>query len=404
MRRNPERIAWTVLATAFVVFCILAVSIPLGLRFYFLNATEDQDTLLRVIEGTVLVQESRMSDLTAVTEGTTLSPGDEVLTDDSSWATLDFFERSHLTLYSNTNLKLEQVNTPRFDLSGRPDQIGLDITGGLARVGVAFPGERATSFVVATPHTTLDLEEGSFRIEVTNQGTQVTVVRGRAMVDGEGFKVIIPQGTRTFVDLRGQVADPLPAAQNLVENGSFLDPLTTAWLTNTVVLAPSVELPTVEVVENGGRRAVHLVQRESNDGDHSEVSIRQELDQNVRDFVSLEVSLDVMLDFQSLSGGGQLSSEFPVIVRLDYKDRWGNDKFWTHGFYYQNRANYPIAPDPWGQPSGEQIPRGVWFPYESGNLLELLGENRPVHVTGLTVYASGWNYEGQVSEIQLIAE
>jgi hypothetical protein len=99
-----------------------------------------------------------------------------------------------------------------------------------------------------------------------------------------------------------------------------------------------------------------------------------------------------------------LSSEFPIIIGLDYKDLWGNDKFWTHGFYYQNRDSYPIAPNAWGQPSGEKIPRGVWYPYESGNLLELLGENRPAQITGLTVYASGWNYDGLVSEIQLIAE
>ena len=46
----------------------------------------------------------------------------------------------------------------------------------------------------------------------------------------------------------------------------------------------------------------------------------------------------------------------------------------------------------------------MWFPYESGNLLELLGDNRPAHLTGLTVYASGWNYDSLVSEVQLLVE
>jgi hypothetical protein len=137
---------------------------------------------------------------------------------------------------------------------------------------------------------------------------------------------------------------------------------------------------------------------------HSEVAIRQEIDQDARDFSQLVLSADIRLEFQSLSGGGLLSSEFPIILRLDYKDRWGSDKFWTHGFYYQNRDGYPIAPDPWGQPSGEQIPRGVWYPFQSQNLLEILGENVPAHITALTIYASGWNYEGLVTEIQLIAE
>jgi hypothetical protein len=404
MRKNPERVAWTVLSLAFVVCCLLAVGIPLGIRSYLLNATEDQDTQLQVIEGTVLVQEPRKRDLTAVTESAALSPGDEVLTDNVSSATMDLFERSHLTLYGNTKVKFEQVQAPRFGVSNRPNQITLNITGGLVRAGVALPGERATRFEVLTPHTDLVLEEGSYRIEVTNEGTQVTVVRGQAVVQGNGFRMIIPQGTRTIMDLAGEAAAPMPAARNLIANGDFQQPLGTNWVTSTMILEPSATPATVQLVQDGGRQSVRLVRRESDNGIHSEVAVQQKLNQDVRDFVRLEVLLDVKLDFQSLSGGGMLSSEFPVIVRLDYKDRWGNDQFWTHGFYYQNQAAYPIALDPWGRPAGEQIPRGVWYPYESDNLLEVLGESGPVHITGLTVYASGWNYDSLVTEIQLIAE
>ncbi|MGQ9598615.1 MAG: FecR domain-containing protein [Anaerolineae bacterium] len=404
MRKNPERVAWIVLTAAFATFCILAVGIPLGIRSYLLNSMVVQDSKLQVIEGIVLVQEVRRQDLTAVIEEADLSPGDEVLTDSTSMASLDLFERSHLTLYSNTKLKLEQVRTPRFTLSPHPNQIVLHMTGGLLRVGVAMPGERPTRFEVITPHTSLLLDEGSYRIEVTNQGTQITVVRGQARVQGNGVRMTVPQGTRTLVDLNGEPAAPLPAARNLIVNGNFQQPLETTWITNTLILDSSASPPGIEVVEDGGRRSVHLVRRGPEEGLHSEVSIQQKLDQDVRDFVRLEVLLDVKLNFQSLSGGGMSSSEFPVIVRLDYKDRWGNNQFWTHGFYYQNQAGYPIAMDPWGRPAGERIPRDVWYPYESGNLLELLGESGPVHVTGLTVYASGWNYDSLVTEIQLVAE
>ncbi len=404
MRKNPERVAWTVLGSAFGIWCLLAVGIPLGVRAYLLNSTNDQETQLQVIEGTVLVQEARKSALTVVTEGMVLSPGDEVLTDNTSWATLDLFDRSHLTLYSNTNLKLEQAELPRFGISDQPCRIKLHMTGGLVRVGVALPVARSTSFEVVTPHTSLFLEEGSYRIEVTNQGTQITVVRGQASVHGNGFRMLVPQGTRTLVDLSGEPAAPLPAARNLIVNGDFVEPLGTAWVTNTLILDPSAQQPTVQVLEDGGRQSVRLVRREGDDGIHSEVAIQQGLDQDVRDYVWLGVSLDIKLDFQSLSGGGQQSSEFPIIVRLDYKDRWGKDQFWTHGFYYQNRSGYLIAVSELGEPAGEQIPRGVWYPYESGNLLELLGEIGPVHITGLTIYASGWNYDSMVSEVQLVVQ
>jgi hypothetical protein len=404
MRKNPERVAWTVLSVAFVVFCALAAGIPLSIRAFLLNSTVPQDTQIQVIEGTVLVRKANGNALIGVTKAETLSPGDEVITDATSWATLDLFDRSHVILYSNTDVELEQLRSPRFGLSDQPNWIDLNLTGGLVRVGVALPGEHTTAFRVKTPHTLIMLAEGSYRIRVNNEGTEITVDRGQAIVGSGISRVAIPQGTRTLVDLSGMPSDPMPAAQNLVNNGDFQQPLASTWLTTTEVLARSVEPPTIEVVEDGGRMAARLVRREQDEGNHTQAAIQQKLDYDVRDFVQLVVSLDVKLDFQSLSGGGQLSSEFPVIVRLDYKDRWGKDLFWTHGFYYQNQAGYPIALDPWGHPFGEQIPRAVWFPYESGNLLELLGESGPVHITGLTVYASGWNYDSLVTEIQLIVE
>jgi hypothetical protein len=404
MRKNPERVAWMVLAAAFVIFCVLVTGIPLGIRSYVLNATEDRETQLQRIEGTILVQEAEGSKPYGVTDAATLSPGDEVILDATTRATLDLFERSHIALYSNTNVELARVQAPRFGTSDRPNRITLNLTRGLARVGVALPGERDTQFRVVTPHTTLTLKEGSYRIEVTNQATQVTVVRGEARMGSGAFLDVLMQGTRTRVDLSGVPEDPMPAAQNLIQNGDFQQPLSSGWLTSTVVLTSAVQPPTVEVIEDGGRQAVRLVRREADEGNHSEVAIQQRFDQDVHDFDQLAVSVDVKLNYQSLSGGGQLSSEFPIIIRLDYKDLWGNDKFWTHGFFYQNQVGYPIAPDPWGRPTGEKIPQGVWYPYESANLMELLGDNLPANITGLTVYASGWNYESLVSEIQLIVE
>jgi len=407
MRNNPERIAWTVLWLCFATFCVLVTGIPLGVRSYLLNSRTKQATQMQVIEGTILVQKANAGDpigVTASDGATALSQGDEVITDNTSWATLDLFDRSQVILYNDTKVKITQAETPRSGLSGRPNQIELNLTGGLMRVGVALPGERRTEVRIVTPHTTVNLEEGSYRIEVTNEGTQLTVVRGQATVGRAGAERTIPQGTRTSVDLSTVPSQPQSAAQNLIVNGDFQRPLQTGWITGTAVLDPSVKPPTVHVVENEGRKTVHFSRREGDNGNHTEASLQRKLDQDVRDFTRLEISLDVLLSFQSLSGGGLLSSEFPVIVRLDYKDRWGSDKFWTHGFYYQNQNGYPIALDPWGRPFGEQIPREVWYPYESGNLLDLLGDNRPAHLTGLTVYASGWNFDSLVTEVQLVVE
>jgi hypothetical protein len=404
VRKNPERLAWTVLSAAFISFCFLVTSVPLGIRFYLRTSCRDQDTQLERIEGTLQVRKADGSAPQAVIESATLGPGDRVILGSTDWASLGFFERSNVFLFGNTDVELTRVRSPRFDMSDRPNEVVLTLAAGMVRAGVALPTDRETHFQVLTPHASLDLAEGSYRLEVTNPTTQITVLRGEAVVRSATMRMKLLQGMRTKVDLAGVVADPLPAAQNLVVNGDFQEPLSTGWVSRTKVLDPAVAPPSIELSQDGGRGVVRLVRREADDGNHTEARIIQSLDHDVRDFRVLEITLDVLLEFQSLSGGGQQSSEFPVIVLLDYKDRWGNDQFWTHGFYYQNRDGYTIATDAWGRPMGEQIPRGVWYPYESGNLLELLGDNRPVSVTGLEVYASGWNYDSLVTEIQLIVE
>ncbi len=407
MRSNPERAAWTVLLASFAVFCLLVSGIPLGIRAYLRNARTQEDATMQVIEGTVLVQQRNGSNpigVTSSSQGWALSRGDQVITDSASWATLDLFDRSNVILYSNTQAELVSSSAPRFRASKEANETVLSLTGGLMRVGVALPAGRTTDVRVLTPHAEIGFGEGSYRIEVDNEGTQLTVVRGEALVGQAGAQVNIPQGTRTRIDLSGAPSELVPAERNLIVNGDFQQPLSSGWTTSTVVYDRSIASPKVEVVDRGGRNAVHLVRREPDDGNHTEVAIRQPLDLDVRDFTRLVLSFDVLLSFQSLSGGGQLSSEYPIQVLINYKDRYGNDNFWTHGFYYQNQTGYVIASDPWGQPFGEQIPPGVWYPYESANLLELLGESGPAHLTRITIYASGWNYEGYVSEIRLIAE
>jgi hypothetical protein len=56
MHNNPERLAWTVLLLAFTTFCVLAVAIPLGVRWYLLNATTAETTAVTSVRGTVLAQ------------------------------------------------------------------------------------------------------------------------------------------------------------------------------------------------------------------------------------------------------------------------------------------------------------------------------------------------------------
>ncbi len=409
MRRNPERVAWTVLWASFATFVCLAVGGPLSLRWYLIHSMRPQPNRLEVIAGPVLVQRNEGQAPFGVVQALEVAQGDQVLTDKNSWALLELFDRSTVVVYGDTRVRLVETTTPRFRLSREPSRIVLEVTGGSIRVGAALPSDRDVSFEVVTPHTLAALEEdGSYRVEVTNELTRVTVLYGEATVGQPlGTRVSLEQGRRTEVGLEGMPVPPMPAARNLVRDGSFHEPLGTIWMTNTVVLSSTVQSPSARIVDDDGRSVVQFARLGPDEGHHSEASITQRIDQDVRDFDYVSLALNVRLLYQSLSGGGQLNSEFPIIVRLDYKDLWGNENFWTQGFYYQNEAGFVIPPP--GEPTaygspGLKIPQAQWWPYESGNLIDLLGSNRPVFITSITIYASGWNYEGEVSDVQLIIE
>lgn len=396
MRRNPERTAWGVLLIAFSVFCLLAVSIPLGLRWYVLTATRPQMTQLEVISGTVLVQAPGQASAIGITDATQIAEQGQAKTDETSWATLTFFDESDAVIYSKTELQILKARTRRFGMSSQPDLVSLKVNGGRVRLSVAPHNDQERLFEVHTPHSVVSMKEGSYSVEVTNESTEIAVRDGEAVVAGNGGISEVSRGERTAVLIGEPPAAPMPATRDFLKNGNFRDGLNHWWVYNEQGVDGGVINGTAEVVRTGDRYAVRLT-RMGEDGNHCETGIVQDVNKDVRDFTSLKFHADVQLLYQSLSGGGYLSSEFPIIVRVDYKDQYGIDRFWTKGFYYQNEANFPIQ-------NGIQIPRYRWYPYESGNLMVELGDIRPNWITSVRIYASGWNYQSMVSEVGLIVE
>ena len=384
-----------VLLSAFATFCVLAVSVPLGIRWYVINATSTHKTALTAIRGTIAVEERGQALPLAVTEGMEASEGATIKTDSTSEAILTFFEDSTATLRNDTQVVLLKTRTPRFDLSPQPDTIILEVKKGRVPIGVAPAIDSPLYFEVRFPQGVAVLEEGSYKVEVTDEQSQIIVSRGQALVTAAGATVKLDQGLRTTIAMGEAPADPMPAAQSLVVNGNFQQDLSEGWIPYNVQGEDEGEVDgEIEIVSSGDRRALFF-SRMGEDGNHCETGVRQKINKDIRDFTSLKLHLDVQLIYQSLSGGGHRSSEFPIMVRLDYKDSYGNDQFWVHGFYYQNVENYPIQ-------YGEQIPHYVWYPYETDNLLEILAN--PTYIKEIRIYASGWDYQSMISEVGLTVE
>ncbi|HHX63696.1 MAG TPA: hypothetical protein GX702_02285, partial [Chloroflexi bacterium] len=55
MRRNPERLAWFVLLTAFAIFCVIIIGGPLSVRWYLRHAERKQVATVESLVGTVIV-------------------------------------------------------------------------------------------------------------------------------------------------------------------------------------------------------------------------------------------------------------------------------------------------------------------------------------------------------------
>lgn len=409
MRKNPTRIAWAVLLASFIAFCLLAVSVPLTMRWYVLHSQVTQNGLVRVTSGTVLLLPDADGDPIALVDARPVEPGTTIKTDQRSQAALIFQaagdpeqvspETATVQVYPSAQVLLAHATRPRFAVSSDPTQIGVEVQSGRARIYTAEVRPHGQEFTVSTPHGVATLGPGSYAVQVSSDQTQIAVRFGEAMVEANGQQVFLTEGTTTTVLAGQSPGEPRVASENLITNGDFQEPLGPPhWLISKYP-ADDPRAGQAELATINGRNAVKL-SRINQPPTHTEVGITQVLDRSVHDYEFLNLQMDVLLRWQSLPGAGEQSSEFPLMFRLDYEDIYGNHQFWTHGFYYQD------PPAQWVVTGGQKIPQNVWFPFESGNLFERLKEEGlppPATINYLKIYASGHNYESLVSEVGLVA-
>jgi hypothetical protein len=407
MRSNPQRLAWMVTLTAFAIFCACAVSFPLGIRWYFTNATRAHEAKITCLEGTAVVEDPRLGTARPVLKDETISipEGTVVRVDETAQAVLTFFDQSLVRLFPRTTVSLERMRSPRFGMSTRPAQIILYAKGGRLYANTVLRGSWPVEFQVNSlqAHTLL-AEDGGYTLELSNERTEVIVQRGMAQVTAASPAVPSDKATvtlssrqRTAVEIGKAPLAAMKAERDLVTNGDFKAPLDTGWtkFNDQGGDGGSIDGQASLVVDEG-RRAVRFF-RTGGEFNHCETIIEQEINRDLPDpITTLKVRATIKLVNQSLSGGGYLSSEYPLMIRIRYRDVYLSENEWIHGFYYQNYSNNPTQ-------NGQQVPQGKWYLYESENLLDVLPIS-PRRIIWLRVYASGWNYESLISEISLIVE
>ena len=361
MRKSPERVAWAALLLSFAAFVLVVVGGPLGVRWYIASAEREQKAVVESLIGTVVVEPPvgrgavplGRGQSIAVTEGTV------VRADETSEATITLFEGSFVRLFPGTSVRLERMRAPRYRTGERPRSVWLNLFGGRASIGTAPALATPLDFrVVSLQGSALLKADGKYIVSATNDRCEVSTYRGLADVSAEGQLVTVAARQRTFMELNRPPEPAVDVARNLVRNGDFQEGLDVAWRVFNEQGTDGGDVDGMtEIVVDEGRDAVRL-ERTGGQGNHCETVLEQTIETQLPDAVtSLTVHATVKVRHQSLSGGGYLSSEYPLMIRLTYRDVYDSETEWIQGFYYQNTAGNPTT-------YGEEIPRDTWHFFE----------------------------------------
>ena len=402
-RERPERAAWIVLLLSFAVFLVLVTGIPLAVRNLYHSAAAKQPLQFETTLGTVLLYQPSSDQGIAITDMRDgVSEGSRLETGAATQGVLGLPAGGQsdelmgtILLYPNTTLEIVTSRRPYFAGSIEPYTLRIRVQKGQVRLFTRSGFDRLVEVQIETPQGEAQLEEGNYAFFVNDESSEIVVKQGVARVlQPEGEPVEIQPGLRSWIQADGSIMPAVAAVHNLLQDSAFTRPLGEVWESYT---PPYVTPGTVDFIEKDGRNAARFLYR-GPDQVHTEIGIRQVVEEDVDIYDSLIVKLDVNLDWQTLAGAGEQSSEFPLRVEITFTDIFGEERRWGHGFYNMDPLpSYPLF-------GGEQVPLFNWHSYESENLMELLDATPPAHIESIRLYASGWNYLSFASDLELIVE
>ncbi len=422
LRTNPNGVAWTVIVTAFCFFLAIVGTIGYSGYWWLTDSTVEQDIALtghnvavqrpnrlqsEVNVTTVPVQSRIMTDSTLTSQGQLAFLAPHGMGGDDGQAPL-----AVITLFENTSVEIVSAVVPRFpSMNPNPNLIVLKVTTGRIRVTTSVNPSRQTIIQVMTPSSALGTTEisqpgSSVSVEVGAARTRTTVREGAALLLGANGQLPLLSDESGEIRADGRVDGPTKNEQNLVANGDFANPLEGTWQVNAPTPGSGDAPATVSVVTSStGLPAVRFQGRSF---DYNDASIRQDLNLNVSDFTSLRLQVDVLIHSQDLYNCGDKGTECPIMLRLVYLDRDGNQQQWIQGFFalYSSSVGKTYCADcALPRPEHEQLRTNEWTNWQSPELLETLRSvNRPMSVLlYVEVTASGHRFDSEVSQIQLLA-
>ena len=426
---NPRRVAWIVLICAFLCFCVLTIGIVFGVyRFLFQSAVALPATL-EVAKGTVGITGADLIEAVERDRRNLTDTVTSVSTDALSQATIQFRHEGSaddapllaaVTLQGSTVLTFDYANRPRFDWSQNPQRIQFSRLLGVLDILVTGIGERPLHIDILSGGNggggvRVQLQgKGRYRLGVTEDEARLLSLSGRGsalFVDEPASRRVARAGQELVLRLGSRSIQQQQSARSVLTNASFsllgaadgqgLPP--SGWACS---VPPNQQPPgAFSLVEFEGRLGMRL-RRVNNARTNGEVRCVQSFEEGlaVSEYDAMRVLTTFSPENQSLSVCGSQASECILMLRIDYRDRYGIPRAWLRGFYYAEDVT-GAARKTCASCIQDHIHtrQAVWYTFDSDNLLNLIAEEiRPQHIDSVAFYASGHQFDVVVGEVFLL--
>jgi hypothetical protein len=348
-----------------------------------------------------------------------LAEGDMVITDDNTDALITLFDNSTIQLSYNTSLTLQRMRSSRLQTQSKYFELVPD--SGVIKVATTdkAPYQEMKLLVDSADGSSSVSVEANSAALITTDASQADNPRVTAatssgtiwMRAGAGRWQQVEIGRQAHVVAKEAAVVVEAATTELVANGEFKQPsddpvnapegwfvrAPEGWRIGIVPSSPITPSGTVQLVPQTSTEPIpYLLLKRGGMGvvsvkDPVQVSVRQDMDQVVSYYQSLEASVRVQIADESFVAPGT----YPLTLRVTYEDNEGHQVLWNRSFYAQS----PLA----FAPSAGVVMLGTpgW---SSENKWDLMGERpRPARIKAVELLITGNNFDVRATRVSLIA-
>jgi len=427
VRRRPQVVAWSVLLTGLLTFCLLAAGTGYGLYYFLFKSSVPLSVRLVVSRGSVKLQTLDASN-PLVDTSWKIEPHTTIDIRDDSQAILYFDDPyskknvTAITLTKGTRLRVQQATRPRFEFSGHPYQVNLDNADGQLII-TATPENRAyLANIYSGMGVAQLLDDGRYtvsteyypetdlrRLNLFNQGGAAKlyklnnfndwkepypnsiahIANGEFELNSESPLKILAEGR--FVSDEPVKPGDVPQGWKCQNSADPREPLGETKRDASAVGAPYAMRFTrigPEPRIKNGRSSCFL----------------QNLAVDTSGYSSFRLHVRLNIQYQDLTLCGVKASECPIMLEVRYDILGVSENHrWNHGFYLTSDASKPSSCATCRQ-DHEKINPNVWYFYDSGDLRPQFDDpgGAALIIREIVVYASGHQYDALVSEVTLL--